>query len=83
MYNPPMAQLNINVTPEFERDLRTFMKIRGVRQKSQAIRLALHELISRLKGTISGIDYRQLVWCAKGLRENPNPKFRSDDDLWN
>ena len=38
-----MPQLNLNVTPEFERDLEALMKARGLKNKSDAIRLAVRE----------------------------------------
>jgi hypothetical protein len=76
-----MKQLNLNVTPELERDLRRFMKEKGITRKSDAIRQALHEAVARAK--LSGAcDYRS--WLGLGLKAplNPNPRFRSEDDLW-
>jgi hypothetical protein len=76
-----MKQLNLNVTPEFDRDLRRFMKQKGIARKSDAIRQALHEAVTRV--TESGsCDYRS--WLGLGLKAplNPRPRFRSEDDLW-
>jgi hypothetical protein len=76
-----MKQLNLNVTPEFDRDLRRFMKQKGIARKSDAIRQALHEAVTR--ATASGsCDYRS--WLGLGLKAplNPKPRFRSEDDLW-
>ena len=42
-----MAQINLNVTPEFEADLARLMKDRGLASKSAAIRLAVHEAAAR------------------------------------
>jgi Arc/MetJ-type ribon-helix-helix transcriptional regulator len=38
-----VPQLNLNTTPEFERDLEALMKTRGLKSKSEAIRAAVHE----------------------------------------
>jgi Arc/MetJ-type ribon-helix-helix transcriptional regulator len=57
-----MAQINFHTTPEFEADLEALMKRRGLRTKSEAIRLAVHELATRpapqrdLSGLIGLID---------------------------
>ena len=38
-----MAQINLNVTPDFDSDLQSLMKARGLKSKSEAIRLAVRE----------------------------------------
>jgi hypothetical protein len=75
-----MRQLNLNVTSEFERDLRRFMKQRGISSKSDAIRRAVHDAAAR--SAPAAYDYRS--WLGLGLRGplNPTPRFRSEDDLW-
>lgn len=76
-----MRQLNLNVTPEFDRDLRRLMKRQGIVSKSDAIRLAVHEAASRsAAGALT--DFRS--WLGLALRGplNPKPRFRSEDDLW-
>jgi hypothetical protein len=76
-----MKQLNLNVTPDFDRDLRRFMKQKGITRKSDAIRLALHEAATRASASGS-CDFRP--WLGLGLKAplNPKPRFRSEDDLW-
>ncbi len=74
-----MKQLNLNVTPEFARDLRTFMKARKIKRKSEAIRVALEEAATRIRGDF---DFRSLIGLAVDDNPNPNPKFKTDDDLW-
>ncbi len=75
-----MRQLNLNVTPEFERDLQQFMKKKGISRKSDAIRRAVRDAAAR--SAPPPCDYR--TWLGLGLREplNPAPRFRSEDDLW-
>jgi len=76
-----MKQLNVNVTPEFERDLRQFMRQRQLSRKTDAIRLAMREAVSRGKGSEEE-DFR--AWLGLGLKVplRKNPRFRSEDELW-
>ena len=76
-----MRQLNLNVTPEFERDLRRFMREKGIAKKSDAIRLALHDAVEKA-GSASRSDFRS--WLGLGLKAplNPKPRFRGEDELW-
>jgi hypothetical protein len=76
-----MKQLNLNVTEEFERDLRRFMRRRGIAKKSEAVRLALHEATLRESPKV---DYDFRSWLGMALKGplNPKPRFKSEDDLW-
>lgn len=38
-----MSQINLHTTPEFEADLAALMKARGIKSKSEAIRVAVRE----------------------------------------
>lgn len=71
----------MNVTAEFERDLRRFMKQRSIARKSDAIRQALHEAVERVG---SGGDYDFRSWLGLGLKAplRRKPRFQSEDDLW-
>jgi metal-responsive CopG/Arc/MetJ family transcriptional regulator len=76
-----MRQLNLNVTEEFERDLRRFMRQKGITKQSEAIRQALREAVAKASSA-SQSDYRS--WLGLGLKAplNPKPRFGSEDDLW-
>lgn len=76
-----MKQLNINVTAEFERDLKAYMKSRGISTKSAALRSAVHEAATRGAGK-TGFDFRQ--WLGAGLKAPLARKRRylTEDDLW-
>ena len=76
-----MRQLNLNVTEEFERDLRRFMRQKGITKQSEAIRQAVREAAAK-GDAASSADYRS--WLGLGLKSplNPKPRFRSEDDLW-
>lgn len=76
-----MRQLNLNVTEEFERDLRRFMRQKGITKQSEAIRQAVRDAVAKASAD-SHSDYR--FWLGLGLKAplNPKPRFRSEDDLW-
>ena len=76
-----MPQLNLNVTPEFESDLKRFMKMKGIRLKSEAVRLAVREAARRDAATHE-YDYRAWLGLALKAPLNPKPRFRGEDDLW-
>jgi hypothetical protein len=80
LYNVCMKQLNLNVTPEFERDLKLFMKRKGIKRKSDAIRYAIREAASRTN--VPKTDFRSWIGVAAKDAPNPNPRFKSEDDLW-
>jgi Arc/MetJ-type ribon-helix-helix transcriptional regulator len=75
-----MKRLSLRVTPEFERDLKRFMKRRGFKRKSDAIRLAVHEAAER--SARPKIDFRALIGIAAKDPPDPNAKFLTEDDLW-
>ena len=76
-----MKQLNLNVTPEFDRDLRRYMKRRKISRKSDAIRQVLREAVAR---DTAGRPYDYRSWLGMGLKAplRRKPRFRSKDDLW-
>ncbi len=78
-----MAQLNIHLQPAFVEDLENFMTLRGLRTKSEAVRVAIREGLERLtRKRRPQPDFQQ--WQGRALRAavNPRPRFQSDDDLW-
>jgi Arc/MetJ-type ribon-helix-helix transcriptional regulator len=76
-----MKQLNVNITPEFERDLRRVMKVGGFKTKSDAVRHAIREVAQRSAST-QKTDFRSWIGLALKGKPNPNPRFKSEDDLW-
>ncbi len=76
-----MKQLNLNVTAEFERDLRTYMNSRSIPRKSDAIRRALREAVAR---SADDCEYDFRSWLGLGLKAplRRKPRFSSEDDLW-
>jgi Arc/MetJ-type ribon-helix-helix transcriptional regulator len=76
-----MRQININVTPEFERDLRRLIRLRKYKTQSEAIRSAVHEAAKEQSKT-QHPPLRDLLGAALKAPLNPNPRFKSEDDLW-
>ena len=76
-----MKRLSLNVTAEFDRDLRQFMKQRKISRKSDAIRQALREAAERSAGAGKS-DFRS--WLGMGLKAPVRAKarFRHERDLW-
>jgi Arc/MetJ-type ribon-helix-helix transcriptional regulator len=77
-----MPQLNIHLTPEFEEALSEYMKLRRVKTKSDAVRLAIQEAVERERQLRIVPDFSRWLGLARQVPENPKPLFRSDDDLW-
>jgi len=77
-----MAQINLNVTPEFAQDLRRYMRARGFTEKSAAIRAAVREALERTGGARRPVAFSAWVGLARQTPLNPRPWFRDEDALW-
>lgn len=75
-----MRQININVTPEFDKALSLLMASRGLSSKSAAIRVAVAEATER--SLAENTDFRS--WIGAGLKaaSSKRRRFKSEDDLW-
>ncbi len=79
-----MSQLNINMTPEFEELLRKYMEKNNIRYKSEAIRRALKQAVEETEGSKEKtLTFRDLIGRGLKGKLNPNPRFRTHDDIWN
>ncbi len=76
-----MGQINIILSPEFERDLQELMKIRGIRTKSDAIRIAVREIVHRGPAPDT-TQFGELLGAGLRSPMNPKPRFSAEDDLW-
>ena len=77
-----MPQLNMHVSDEFNAALRQFMRIRGIKSKSEAIRQAVFEGLKRSYDESIPCDFESFFGAALEAPVNPKPRFKSDDDLW-
>jgi hypothetical protein len=80
MYRTPMAQLNLNTTPSFERALARFMRARGIRSKSEAIRVAVEE--SAAAASRGSADFESWLGLGTQAPINARPRFATHADLW-
>lgn len=77
-----MKQFNINITREFEKDLKSYMKLTGIKQKALAVRQAIREAVARMESSPTKADFRQLLGIGLKAPLNQKAKFKSEDDLW-
>jgi hypothetical protein len=76
-----MRQIRLNITEEFERDLRRLMRHKGITNECEAIHQAVREATTKADATRHS-DFRS--WLGLGLKAplNPKPRFCSHDELW-
>lgn len=77
-----MSQLNINMSPEFEKDLLKFMRARRLKTKAEAIRTAIKEGLEHTIGHAKHVNFQTWIGLGKQAPLNKKNKFHSDDDLW-
>jgi hypothetical protein len=77
-----MPQFNIHLTPEFEKNLRLYMKQKGITQKSEALRQALQEALELIKNKKQTTDFSNWLGLALKAPQNPSPRFTHEDQLW-
>jgi len=77
-----MAQLNMNVTPQFEKALSRYMRLRGFRTKSEAIRAAVREGLEAVITGGGNTHFKSWLGVGTTAPENPSPAFPDDDSLW-
>ena len=76
-----IKQININVTPEFERHLRHYMWSKNLTTKSDAIRQALRDAVVQDVGA-GDFDFRSWLGCALRVPPRRRRRFRNEDQLW-
>lgn len=82
IYCTEMSQLNLHMTPSLENALGKFMRLRRIRTKSEAVRVALHEGLERALTQCPSADFRTWVGLAKQAPINTTPRFHDHDELW-
>lgn len=76
-----LSQVSVELDPELEQALAEYMKLRHIDTEAEALRAALVEVVEKERPR-NGPDFSR--WLGMGLRapQNPEPRFRSDNDLW-
>ena len=77
-----MPQLNIHLTPEFQRCLSEYMRLRQLKTKSEAVRQAVREALEEARCDRPTADFKSWLGIGNRSPQNPQPQFHSDDDLW-
>jgi len=77
-----MTQLNIHMTPAFEKTLHRLMKVRHINTKAEAIRIAVKEALEHSILNTRPVDFSEWIGLAEKAFVNTKPRFKSDDDLW-
>lgn len=80
IYMLAMAQFNLNMTPEFSKELELYMFKKQIHHKSEALRQAVHEALKQTN-QVSHPDYVSWVGCALDKRATA-PRFKTEDELW-
>lgn len=77
-----MSQLNIHMTPSFEKNLQKLMHILHIKTKAEAIRYAIKETLNHSLIHAKPGDFSKWIGLGKQVPVNANSQFKSDDDLW-
>ena len=77
-----MPQFNMHLTPEFQKSLADYMRLRHLKTKSEAIRQAVRDALERERSRARAADFKTWLGLANRAPGNPHPRFASDDDLW-
>jgi hypothetical protein len=81
VHDGDMSQLNIHVTPAFDRALRRFMRARGIKTKSEAVRAAVEEAARSTEGERK-IPLETLLGAAARYPQAPRDQWLTDEQLW-
>lgn len=71
-------QMNLQITPEFERELETIMRTKGLKSRSEAVRRVVHDAAEAVPKTTMS-EWLESAWGIAA--EGALPPF-DDDELW-
>ena len=79
-----MKQLNIQLDDRLAGGIEILIKHRGLRGKSEAVRVAVQEAVERLLNSASpAAALRNSLGCALAVgKVRAKRRFKSEDDLW-
>ena len=81
-YSVLMSQINFHTTPEFNMALADYMRIRGLKTKSEAIRQAVFDALEAATAGSDSCDFGSWLALAAGAKQNPEPRFSNHAELW-
>ena len=77
-----MTRLRVQMDPDFERDLTDLMHLRGIANRSEAIRIAVRECIRHSRQQAGESDFKRWWGAALAAPVSSRLRFGSDADLW-
>jgi hypothetical protein len=77
-----MSQLNIQMSAAFEQKLKRYMRARGIKKKSDAMRQALDDAMKLPTKKPTKTSFRDLLGSANKFPQRPRREWLSEDDLW-
>ncbi len=78
-----MGQRSIRIQPVVADDLVKFMHLRGIRNESEAVQVAVCEALERTAGASSEHpDFRSWLGTALQAPTSAHPRFQTDGALW-
>jgi hypothetical protein len=72
----------MHMTAEVSRALKKLMRLRGLKTKSEAVRVAVLETVAREVKKSRPPDYSSWLGIGCGAVQNSNRRFQTHDDLW-
>lgn len=76
-----MSQLNIEVSPDFWEKLKKFMDLRGIANRSDAVRLAVEEALEKTNEKPK-VSWKQLLGAGLVGELQPRDQWMTEDKLW-
>lgn len=73
-----MAQMNLQITEVFERNLERFMRVRNLKNRSEAVRQAVAEAADRAERTMTWAD--AVGYLKPAL--DAGARIPTDDEIW-
>ncbi|EKD75015.1 MAG: hypothetical protein ACD_44C00257G0003 [uncultured bacterium] len=77
-----MGQLNIHMTLHFQQNLTKFMRLRHIKTKAEAIRIAVQECLMRTAQLTKPHDFSTWLGLATQVPVRRKTRFQNDNDLW-
>lgn len=77
-----MSQLNINLDPVFERNIRLLLAATGHKHKSTLIKKLVADAVAALGLPQKHRDFSRLLGLAKLPADDASRRHLTEDDLW-
>lgn len=72
----------MQMTPAFEQALAKLMKARGIKTKSEAIRVAVEDALRLTTGRAKAANFDGWIGLGTRAPQNARPRFARDGEMW-